>query len=400
MSEPQSLSPTPVKYPGLSLLAKGLAGVNSFATAEDKAVPGKKANALLSGLASMVGLPEAQALMEKLAYGERLTTGQGQTLKPAENVVEGALALAPLAQGLARGAVKVAGKIPTQLDSSPNALVWHGSPHRFEKLDSSKINTGEGAQSYGHGLYFAENPEVAATYKKGLSYKHLVKQFREDLPDDADFDEVLQLANAGHFTPPQARVIQELAKNDWLGFDYPSQAISEAIRNPANYDATPELLDAVDNLGNMYRIDLPDEKIARMLHWDLPLAQQPENVQKGLAQSPSVQGYIEKAEATRQKLNAQYPDRLAKIPRAGEPFTASRLKGEMALMALDQEYGNPALVAQRLRELGIPGVQYFDTQSRAAKQGTKNFVVFPGEETSMSILDINGVPLRKGLAGK
>ena len=110
MSEPQYLSPTPVKYPGLSLLAKGLAGVNSFATAEDKAVPGKKANALLSGLASMVGLPEAQALMEKLAYGERLTTGKGQTLKPAENVVEGALALAPLAQGLARGAVKVAGK--------------------------------------------------------------------------------------------------------------------------------------------------------------------------------------------------------------------------------------------------------------------------------------------------
>ena len=146
MSEPQYLSPTPVKYPGLSLLAKGLAGVNSFATAEDKAVPGKKANALLSGLASLVGLPEAQALMEKLAYGERLTTGKGQTLKPAENVVEGALALAPLAQGLARGAVKVAGKIPTQLDSSPNALIPGPKPvpetdglYSFKQSLSSKV---------------------------------------------------------------------------------------------------------------------------------------------------------------------------------------------------------------------------------------------------------------------
>jgi len=36
--------------------------------------------------------------------------------------------------------------------------VWHGSPHLFDKFDISKIGTGEGAQAYGHGLYFAENP--------------------------------------------------------------------------------------------------------------------------------------------------------------------------------------------------------------------------------------------------
>ena len=35
---------------------------------------------------------------------------------------------------------------------------YHGSPHDFERFDTSKIGTGEGAQSYGHGLYFAENP--------------------------------------------------------------------------------------------------------------------------------------------------------------------------------------------------------------------------------------------------
>jgi hypothetical protein len=123
MSEQQYLSPTPVKRPGFSLLARGLAGVNDFVSAEDKAVPGKKANALLSGLANLVGLPEAQSLMEKLAYGERLTTGKGQTLKPAENVVEGAMALSPLVSGMARGAAKVAGKIPLQRDFAPNALL-------------------------------------------------------------------------------------------------------------------------------------------------------------------------------------------------------------------------------------------------------------------------------------
>lgn len=46
---------------------------------------------------------------------------------------------------------------------------YHGSPHDLPpveghpigKFDMSKIGTGEGAQAYGHGLYFAENPNVA-----------------------------------------------------------------------------------------------------------------------------------------------------------------------------------------------------------------------------------------------
>ncbi len=46
---------------------------------------------------------------------------------------------------------------------------YHGSPHEFDAFDMSKIGTGEGAQSYGYGLYFAENPAVAADYAKKLS---------------------------------------------------------------------------------------------------------------------------------------------------------------------------------------------------------------------------------------
>ena len=32
----------------------------------------------------------------------------------------------------------------------------HGSPHAFTKFLMSKLGTGEGAQAYGHGLYFGE----------------------------------------------------------------------------------------------------------------------------------------------------------------------------------------------------------------------------------------------------
>jgi hypothetical protein len=45
-------------------------------------------------------------------------------------------------------------------------VAYHGSPHDFDRFDVSKIGEGEGAQSYGHGLYFAENPEVAEEYRR------------------------------------------------------------------------------------------------------------------------------------------------------------------------------------------------------------------------------------------
>ena len=91
---------------------------------------------------------------------------------------------------------------------------------------------------------------------------------------------------------------------------------------------------------------------------------------------------------------------------------------------------SPAAVAQQLKEMGIPGIRYLDEKSRSnfmiqntykgkpyaepvsfmteqqakdyAKEqvekgfgiqeipGTRNFVVFPGEEKSMRILERNG----------
>ena len=45
---------------------------------------------------------------------------------------------------------------------------YHGSPHEFDEFDTSKIGTGEGAQAYGHGLYFAESEPVAKQYRERL----------------------------------------------------------------------------------------------------------------------------------------------------------------------------------------------------------------------------------------
>ena len=50
-------------------------------------------------------------------------------------------------------------------------------------------------------------------------------------------------------------------------------------------------------------------------------------------------------------------------------------------------------VAQQFRKAGIPGIRYLDGGSRGAGSGTSNFVVFPGEEGILRILERNGIPL-------
>ena len=45
---------------------------------------------------------------------------------------------------------------------------WHGTPHDFDGFDIGAIGTGEGAQTHGWGLYFAQNREVSEWYKAVL----------------------------------------------------------------------------------------------------------------------------------------------------------------------------------------------------------------------------------------
>jgi len=47
--------------------------------------------------------------------------------------------------------------------------------------------------------------------------------------------------------------------------------------------------------------------------------------------------------------------------------------------------------AEQLRQAGIPGIKYYDAQSRGGQQATtQNFVVFPGNEELLKILERNG----------
>jgi len=126
--------------------------------------------------------------------------------------------------------------------------------------------------------------------------------------------------------------------------------------------------------GHLYTVDLPDEHIAKMLDWDAPLSEQPEAVKDALRKV---------AEAL--DPNAALPDKLsdAELLTLLAPTNEGKVTGSTLYYHLQSAFGskskNPEQASEFLRALGITGIKYFDGGSRAAGDGTRNFVIFDPE---------------------
>lgn len=108
-----------------------------------------------------------QSLDRALAF-KNLVNTSNETAMTAAGIAAPAAevgAAGALGGKLKPGAVAAAEEAPALAAPQQGISAYHGSPHDFDQFDLSKIGTGEGAQAYGHGLYFAENPKVAESYK-------------------------------------------------------------------------------------------------------------------------------------------------------------------------------------------------------------------------------------------
>jgi hypothetical protein len=250
------------------------------------------------------------------------------------------------------------------------AIVWHGSPHKFDAFDASKIGTGEGAQAYGHGMYFAESPDVANVYKNTLS-ADLSK-----LSTTGEFMAARALAETNY---DAAAAIKNLSNG--------SGVIGGAVapENAKKYveAALPKI---GRGEGQFYKVDLPDEAIAKMLDWDKPLSQQAPDVQKAIKKSQFYKDALARYKETKQ----WYDDPKQKTGQSLHQYMQSGFGDEVG------KGMTPEAAAAYLRAQGIPGIRYLDAGSRATG-GTSNFVVFPGEERLLRILERNNQPM--GLMG-
>jgi hypothetical protein len=272
--------------------------------------------------------------------------------------------------------------------------VFHGSPHRFSKFESKKIGTGEGAQAYGHGLYFAENPAVAKQYQESLSDFDMLVDGKPFNPTNPAHRAALEVKQRGgdvaikDIVASYNQQIKDLKSRNVQWADELAKSKQEELpfiksgKLPVYSESTK---------GSLYTVDLPDEQIAKMLDWDKPLSQQSRVIQKfALENSKPLAKLVKFQQAN--KLNENPPKSIYDLS-GGE---------------LMRELGSPQEVAQKLRDSGIPGVRYLDQNSRGAGKGTSNFVVFPGEESKVRIMEINGKPvvideeelMRSGLLGQ
>lgn len=273
-------------------------------------------------------------------------------------------AIGPLARGAAAGLGY--GISSDEAEASPLAKIrkaikaYHGSPHDFDRFDMSKIGTGEGAQAYGHGLYFAENEGVAKGYRDALAGAGKSLEWNgKKLEGREFFSAVDDIANqdwrlgkivdaAGRFGPKHA--LDSFEPHTRNASDGPEWAAAmQKFRDGAGASAS----------GRMYEVRINADP-EQFLDWDKPLSEQSEAVRRGVG---SIYG--------------MEPN---DIDFAGDPFLdrPGQKIYETISDGFNRELGDKGSsgVANKLREAGIPGIKYLDAGSRSAGDGSRNYVVF------------------------
>jgi len=268
--------------------------------------------------------------------------------------------------------------------------VYHGTPHTFDpeegaplgRFRSEKIGTGEGAQAYGYGLYFSEAPSVAKTYQGSVSAIH-----KSGVPTIE--------GKPINWDDPRETAAFELSRHNGdraAAADFHARMFLGGEDNPAvKLLRSNEPLPTVDMPGRLYQVDLPDAKIEQMLDWDKPLKEQPKEVRQALTRL--AQNAAQSDEQLMKDFQKLGPSAPANQLYAALVQRAVRLKKYEGMRAgIPEDKAMPSLTygqqiaSEQLRQAGIPGIKYLDAGSRANEKGTRNFVVFPGEEQGLNIL--------------
>ena len=245
---------------------------------------------------------------------------------------------------------------------------FHGSPYDFERFDISKIGTGEGAQAYGHGLYFAENEGVAGSYRDTLSrgrgaIKYDSASVRDPRRVDdelTDFEMALDkvAGEMAYFDQPPKRTIERIIKRHEEDINryssivekYDDTEVEELLLKSLEKD-----LRAYKNIdpdkftrGSMYEVNI-DADPSDMIDYDLPLSQQPK-VLKGIDDA--------------------HGDPEIIIAQAGlDPETATGGQLVHALSGFGQGVEGQKAASDWLAKAGVKGIKFYSSNSRNVAGG-------------------------------
>lgn len=249
-----------------------------------------------------------------------------------------------------REASPLAAALAGEQMQQPGITAYHGSPHDFDRFSMDKIGTGEGAQAYGHGLYFAENEAIAKAYRDSLS-KHNPASY---------VDPSLQQIRAKHDALVES-ITDELNR---IGKSPLDENLPPHIK--AKLDELTKIVPQYDNRpGRMYEVRINADP-EHFLDWDKPLSQQSEKVRDAAL---GIRNAAARAEYEKrgfpEPLIQEYLGNASKADKTGAQLVQG-MKGA----------NQSADFSSQLRAAGIPGIKYLDQGSRTAGEGSRNFVVF------------------------
>lgn len=117
----------------------------------------------------------SQDEIKQLAFDTSLNVTGGSLV--GSKLLKNAVPKDALSMGLTTKATKSldnageVAKVVPPTDKTDGIFAFHGSPGNFDEFKLSKINTGEGAQAFGHGLYFTDSKDIAKFYKDSVSFQ-------------------------------------------------------------------------------------------------------------------------------------------------------------------------------------------------------------------------------------
>lgn len=261
-------------------------------------------------------------------YGEaQRVMGEYRTMTPEQR------------QGLVNAAVDLFGGV----DVGPVGAIKasHGGPHLFDRFDFSKIGTGEGAQAYGHGGYFAQgfDSPVAKEYRDRLSGDS-TWTFHDSSNNPIDLYEILQNRNLRTtLQKTNGDIDATIAKANELQKTIPgTQGAEAALRDIGVLEQLKQSGGLHRPEGHLYNVELRWPDAAReaadplsehhLLDWDAPLSKQPEYVKTKWAD-----------------IAKEY----------GVPLDENEFIGHTVMRAM---------LEPELAKRGIPGIRYLNQASR------------------------------------
>lgn len=367
--------------------------------------------------AEQVGASDVQmeALEEAMTVGEfggvggiakGVVTKGPQMLSKAGDVIEGAGEAAKARGGavlnsglnpdpLIAAAGDAVAKFRAPTEKQPGVIAFHGSGADFDEFSLEKIGTGEGAQAYGYGLYFAEKEDIARFYKEAMEEPKYLELEGKPLDSvyTADNEEKFADYVNRNFDPEEHDDVYIVLDNLGQGLfslddaDALSQStFRQGAQKQIYQKIKQDLVEPEVGEGKMYKVGL-EPKPEDMMDYQLPIAGQDPKFLKAFKEV-----YHDRIKSDPQ-LSKLYPTPDSLTMKDIGLFDKSIVGQAYNTFAKELFNGDEAALTQALLEKGVSGIKYRDAGSRGGAKSLKdasfNYVIF--DDKMIKILEKYGI---------